>query len=228
MKRTKKFLGFLLALSMSLAFTACSVGEKKKTTVTVDEAEQVVEDLMEVYVECDFETEEAEEFVTENFQKQGKKEMEKIKDDIPEGFLSDGDNENGKDIAKKMMDFDYEIKSSEEKDGKVIVEVEATNKDYSFITDLIDINTREEVVAYLKKVVSKGLMTEEEAEFYLYATELSDKEMLEFYDILSGGETVSATLEFTVIKDGEKAKIDEIDSLEDFFAVIMLNITDTL
>ena len=45
---------------------------------------------------------------------------------------------------------------------------------------------------------------------------------------MSEGKTVSETIEFTVIKDGDNAKIDEIDSVEDLMSVYMLNIADTL
>ena len=51
---------------------------------------------------------------------------------------------------------------------------------------------------------------------------------IKIFKKLSGGETVSATVEFTVIKEGDKVRIDEFDDAKDLVAVLHFNMMGTL
>lgn len=221
MKKAKKFLCLLLAVLFSLTFAACEKKEgEEPVAVTVDEAEKVVESYIDAWQDLDFENEKISDCVTDNCLDDIEKEIDSLNDKYSNFFSGDGEN------TKKMTDFDYKIKSSEEKDGVVIVEVELTNKDYSFFAELQDMS-RDERVEFLQTAVNDGIITVDEANEFLTADEFTNS-IAKTMDKLSGGDTLNETIEFTVIKDGDDVKIDKIDDIETLLWVLALNIKDAL
>lgn len=234
MKKIKGILSLLLALSMVFTATACNKQEEaakdtEEVTLTTDEAEQVVEDFLDILVEMDIEDKEADDYVTENASKDMTDAFDKYRKKGNKIFAGGEDDEEMSDdefdTFKDVMEFDYEIESSEEKDGKVIVKAELTNVDYSFLKDLISY-TNEEAIAYLQNAVDNGLITVTEANTFLQTDDMDYS--IKIFKKLSGGETVSATVEFTVIKEGDKVRIDEFDDAKDLVAVLHFNMMGTL
>lgn len=90
------------------------------------------------------------------------------------------------------------------------------------------LTTGEEVIAYLQNAADNGLVTIDEANAFL-SGQLNFEKNFEFLVDLAGGmDEASVTVEFTVIKGGDDVLIDEIDSVDDFVAVIMFNMLGTL
>lgn len=213
MKMFKKIISITMVISMIVSFAACTqnADEKKeegtkeeKITITVDEAEKVVEDfLKEGEKPSDFKDyleDDADEVLSDNA-------MEQI-EDITKNL--DGEPEK---IFNEMSDFKYEIISSEEKDDKIIVKAEISNIDLSEVMA----NTKgANFLDFLNKAVKDGIITVEEGQT-LYDESGTESEMSDTLVKLARGKRITEKITFTVTKAEEKVMIDDIDDANDLF-----------
>ncbi len=217
MKMFKKIISIMMVVAMIMSFAACTQNaeekkeeetkEEEKITITVDEAEKVVEDfLKECEKPCEFE-DESKDILSDNASKQIRNSAEDY----------DDTKENGK--IDQLSDFQYKIVSSKEKDDKIIVTVDISNKDFSFIS-----NERLSA-AILQELIDNNAFTPEEIE-ELGSDHPSDslliKMLNKIYDKYDPG-MINKIIEFTVIKEDDKIKIDDIDDADDLLTVIFLN-----
>ncbi len=241
MKNLKKILCLVLALTVVLAFAGCDKEEdsqkadfKDETEEMVeeaadfkDEAEEMVEEALETIKKVDFEKKPFgdEDAKTENF----KKDLEKFKDEY-ENLASDDSDDRDDEALKamyEMIEFDYDIKETKIDGDKVIIEAELEAKDLSKpFEKLFWLNDsgEQEFIKYFNDAIKSGKVSEEEV-----SSSLTDRDGTKLFDVMckiEGVDEMSETVTFTMVKEDDQVKFDEIDDLEDFFNVATGNMAD--